>query len=155
MLTEENRPYRRSSGLTMNRAIFRTDYYHSPRNFGLMMLFRRAMMAIASALLAWVVLWSAPATAEPRKEAFGASLGKIVLFHGNDVTTADNVTDALRQDHNLPVQAIAGGPSGKIELFINRQGIYGPYSIDELNNGTVYARVVRFSNDHGIKSTNQ
>jgi len=63
---------------------------------------------------------SSPPTPITRKEAFQASLGRVVLHHGNGIEGVDRVAAELRQNR-IDAIAASGGADGRLEILAQRQ----------------------------------
>lgn len=71
-----------------------------------------------------------------RRDAYGASLGKIVLFVGSDIKAADAAVLAFKMD-GYDAIAFSGGANGQIEVFVDRQIVPTKFSQRDLFDGTV------------------
>ncbi len=66
------------------------------------------------------------------RNAFRSSAGKIVLHYGEGVQGIPAVVWNLRSNYNYPAIAIAGGPDGEVEVFVDRAmlGKFGQRDVD-------------------------
>lgn len=70
---------------------------------------------------------------QARRDAIAQSQGRIVIFYGSGVRSAEAAAMSLSRT-GYPATAIAGGPNGEAEVFVNR-GILGTYSDSSILNG--------------------
>lgn len=70
------------------------------------------------------------------RDAFRSSTGKIVLHYGEGVQGIPAVVWNLRNNYNYPAIAVAGGPAGEVEVFVDR-AMLGKFGQRDIATGAV------------------
>lgn len=73
---------------------------------------------------------------QPARIAFRSSAGKIVLHYGEGVQGVPSTVWSLRNTYGYPTIAIAGGPQGKVEVFVDRV-MLGEFTQRDIDRDTV------------------